>query len=252
MFIREKRITCNNYIEIDIIPRPHEVRSRGKRSKKKRISRPEQQNLNAKNARRYLLQLTQGNFTEEDIFFTATYKEKYLPSTVEEASKNIDNFFKRVRYHRKKRGLPPLKYISIIEQRAGGRLHHHIIINGGLDRDFIESLWSVGRGKNKESLGIVNTKRLQTDANGLEALGTYLAKDPKGRKRWTSSQNLVRPEIVKNDWKYSKKKVREVGLSNDGGAEFFRKRYPNIRITGIDVKYFDDTGWHLYARGWKT
>ncbi len=55
------------------------------------------------------------------------------------------NYIRRIQRLRKKRGLPPLKYIAVTERgKKGGRYHHHITINGGIDRDELESLWGLG------------------------------------------------------------------------------------------------------------
>ena len=60
------------------------------------------------------------------------------------------------------RGLPPLKYIVVTERgKKGGRIHHHITVNGGIDRDELESLWG---------LGYANSRRLQFTENGLAGL----------------------------------------------------------------------------------
>lgn len=64
VFIREKKIDCAKYREVDIIPRTEaaERASRGKRGKKRKVNAPKQKDLNDKNAKRYLVQLGNGNF----------------------------------------------------------------------------------------------------------------------------------------------------------------------------------------------
>ena len=59
VFIREKKIDCAEYREVDIIPRTEaaEQASRGKRGKKRKVNAPKQKDLNDKNAKRYLVQL---------------------------------------------------------------------------------------------------------------------------------------------------------------------------------------------------
>ena len=63
VFIREKKIDCAEYREVDIIPRTEaaEQASRGKRGKKRKVNAPKQKDLNDKNAKRYLVQLGNGN-----------------------------------------------------------------------------------------------------------------------------------------------------------------------------------------------
>lgn len=65
-----------------------------------------------------------------------------------------------------------------------------------MDRDKVEELW----GK-----GIANTSRMQANELGFEELANYLLKDPRGKKRWSQSKNIVIPVPVINDYKYSNK-----------------------------------------------
>ena len=69
------------------------------------------------------------------------------------------------------------------------RIHHHIIMNGGLDRDVVEDLWRKRRRKGQkkgDKIGFCNADRLQADENGIAALCTYLVKQGCGKKweRW--------------------------------------------------------------------
>ena len=91
MFIREKKTDCADYREVDIIPRTEEadMASRGKRGKKRKAQRPKQNALNDKNAKRYLVQLANGNFHAGDLHTTLTYSAENLPGTVEEAEKTV-------------------------------------------------------------------------------------------------------------------------------------------------------------------
>lgn len=201
-FIREKKIYCGDkYLEVDIIPKTKDKRmQRGKRSKKKQLSAPKQKRLNDKNATRYFVQLFNSNFDLGDLHITATYSKHELPDTLEDAGREVRNYIKRIDYRRKKEGLSPLKYILVTEGRTeknGGkpvRIHHHIIINKGLDRDTVESLWCRRRRKGEKEgkrIGFVNADRLQPNEFGLEAVARYLSKDPQGKKRWTGSHNQI-------------------------------------------------------------
>jgi len=62
-------------MEVDIYPYTkdqQEMNRRGKRARKQKESAPKQRNLNDKNARRYLTQLANTNFTQDDLHITAT------------------------------------------------------------------------------------------------------------------------------------------------------------------------------------
>ena len=232
MFYREKKIDCGSYREADIIPRTDSAEKavKGRRGKSKKVSEPKQKDLNEKNSKRYLVQLGNGNFGAGDLHVTFTYSEKYLPRTEAEAERRIGNYLSRIAYRRKKLGLPPLKYILVTEygyakddpDHTGSpvRIHHHVIMNAGLDRDEVEMMWTAERinwrkydadhsyGDTVERIGYVNADRIQTNENGIEALCKYVMKNPRGKKRWSSSRNLIRPvERPPADGKYSKKKV---------------------------------------------
>ena len=144
-FMREKVIHCGkDYLSPEIFPYTgtQQQAVKGKRGKKKKVSEPKQKNLNDKRAKRYFIQLANANFGEGDLAVHLTYAPEFLPDSYEEAIKIVINFLRRVAYLRKKRGLPPLKYLLITQMgRNGKRIHHHILMNGGLDRDEVESLW---------------------------------------------------------------------------------------------------------------
>lgn len=254
-FMREKRTYCGEkYCEVDIIPRTifQEKIVKGKRAKRKRESAPKQKNLNDKNCKRYVTQLINGNFDNGDLHVTCTYKDDFLPETIDEAEREITNFLRRVSHKRKKEKLESLKYILVTEYSLNDldkvtRVHHHLIINKGLSRDEIETLWS----KKKKSLGYVNADRLQTNENGLEAISKYLTKGKvkKGKKKWSSSRNLKRPESIKNDYKYSKRKIEKLIKEND--ITFWEKQYPGYKVTRVQAEYNDFFGWSVYLKMWK-
>ena len=79
-------------------------------------------------------------------------------------------------------------------------------MNGGIDRDEVEMMWTADRinwrayernpegyADTVERLGWCNADRLQPNENGIEALCNYVTKNPNGKKRWSSSRNLIRP-----------------------------------------------------------
>lgn len=255
LFYREKKIDTGPYREVDIIPRTSEAETaarKGTRSKKEKVSRPQQSSLNEKNSKRYLLQLANGNFGQGDLHVTCTYSNEFLPKTVKAAEKEITNYLRRISYRRKKKGLEPLKYILVTEYKLSDegftkRIHHHVIMNAGLSRDEVESLWS----KRKKSIGFVNADRIQTNENGLEALTRYLTKDPQGRKRWSSSRNLIRPVQRTNDYKYRISKIEKLAQEREQSWQFFDEKYPEFEITAVEPVFFEDTGWHIYLRMWQ-
>ena len=264
-FIREKKIYCGkSYREVDIFQYTDAQyrATRRTRSKKVRESEPKQKNLNDINARRYFIQLGNLNFGDDPdaLHVSATYSPKYLPATVEDAEREATNYLRRISYRREKEGLPPLKYLLITSYTTKRnsdtpvRIHHHIVMNGGLDRDTVEELWRKRKRKGQKKgdrIGFCNADRLQADENGIAALCVYLVKQSGGKKRWTSSQNLERPTSRTNDGKYNRRQI-EKWAREPPGREFWEKKYPGWTLTdedyGIEYKYNDFTGWSIYLK----
>lgn len=255
-YIREKKIYCGeNYLEVDIISRIENKIKPGKRSKKEKVSAPKQKRLNDKNARRYFTQLINSNFDKKDIHITLTYNDKHLPKSLEDANREATNFIRRISYRRKKRNLHPLKYILVTEhgkniKEKKVRIHHHLIVNNGLSRDEIEDLWRRPRKKGQkkgDKLGYVNADRLQPNEYGLKDLSGYLIKNPSGQKRWSSSQNLIKPWSRTNDHKYTKRQIEKI-IKEDPKREYWEKKYPGWILTEINPVYTLFTGWSIYLK----
>ena len=261
-FIREKKIFCSDtYMEVDIYPYTDIERKKGKRSKKKKESEPKQKNLNDKNAKRYLIQKIHANFKDNDLYITLTYTNSSLPENIQEGEKNIQNYIRRLKRARKKAGLDELKYIAVTEHSEDEdtgkivRIHHHLIINSGLNRDEVEELWRKKRTKGEsqgKKIGFVNANRIQEDENtGLTSLAKYLSKDPRGKKRWTCSKNLVNPTSRTNDYKYTRKKIISLA-TNHVDISYWERKYPGWtikdKIGGYEAVYNDFTGWSIYLK----
>ena len=134
------------------------------------------------------------------------------------------------------------------------RIHHHIIMNGGLDRDVVEDLWRKRRRKGQkkgDKIGFCNADRLQADENGIAALCTYLVKQGCGKKRWNSSHNLERPYSRTNDGKYNRRQIQKWAKEHPP-REFWEKKYPGWTLTdddyGVQYEYNDFTGWAVYLK----
>lgn len=239
MPIREKRIYSGDILEIEIYP-ISDIEKRKSRKEKRKESTKSQKNLNEKNATKKITRSINVNFTEDDYVAHMTYDKKHLPLTVEDARNDVKKYIRRLRYHYKKDNLPSPKYIAVIEEpekgKKKGRLHHHLIISGGLPRDKIEELWGKGR---------CNVDRLQPDEFGYEGLARYISKDPKGKKRWIPSRNLEQPKIEINDSKYTKRKVEKIA-NNPEDRYYFEKQYPGYIFNQCEVQLNEiNGGWYL-------
>ena len=271
-FVREKRIYCGEeYLEVDIV---HVTNLPEAGREKKERSRLQQKNLNDKRSKRRFVQIANTNFGEGDLHISATYNEKHLPVTLEEAERNVHNYLDRVKRKMKKETGQDLKYMLVTEYTPEGgegqqegmedkslkavRIHHHIIINGGLSRDDLELMWSKTRinwkkakdpeyRKDVDYLGFVNCDRLQPNENGIEGLVNYINKRKKGCKKWSTSMNLKKPKVKKNDSKYSYRKLCTLAKTPED-KEYWRKMYRGYEPTAIDFQYSEYTGWNIYLK----
>lgn len=280
--IREKIIRCERrgkkarYIEVDIGPEYDPFPKRNSRERTGKISEPKQKLLNDKNAIRYLYQLIKANFNENDLRLDLTYKNKYLPKSEKDAVTAIRNYLQRVDRQRAKAGLSKAKYIVITEYgKKHRRIHHHVLISGGLDRDMMESLWCdrKRRGKDeRESLGYANCDRLQFESEGIKGLMIYITKDmkpdiaegqmtiedltktqTKGKRRWMQSQGLIKPWYsIPQRRRYTKRKLEQlvkVPADSEYIRSYFRSKYPGYELDSCRYEYNEFVGeWSIYIQ----
>ena len=255
-FVREQRHVCgDNYMEIDLYPISEREKGASLSAKRRQASSRIQQNLNARNARRYFIQLLNANFTESDIHWTGTYDDAHLPDSIEQADHDLELFLRRVRSQSRKRGLPAPRFIAVTEWREEGdglpavRVHHHVVLSCGLSRDELERLWY--RGKDKERLGITNADRLQFDRESLERLANYLTKYTNRKRRWRQSRGLEKPQRPRpNDGKYTRRQLERLVTSGTVfDSEFWRRKYQGWEINDITPIQNDVTKeWSIYLK----
>lgn len=206
----------------------------GRLRQEKRNQTPEKvYKLNMERSERHFVLLTCGNFTAEDIHLTLTYKGE--TPDYGRARKDIRNFLDRVKRRREKMGLPELKYAGAIEGSADGsreRIHAHIVMSGGIDREELEKLWAKGWA---------NADRLRPDENGLEAVARYIVKQSRSgkekfKKRWFASRNLKQPKTRTSDTKVSNAKVKKIARDMLNEARAIMERvYPGYEFVKCNV-----------------
>ncbi|MEE0776536.1 MAG: hypothetical protein U0M15_05720 [Bacillota bacterium] len=265
---------------MDIIPysAKRSAAVKKKRAKRQTESSPVQKNLNEKHAAAYFRRTAILNFGEGDHLISLDYNNRHLPESYEAADRNLKNYLRRLAYHRKRKGLPPLKYMAVTEGNAPAgdgegepprppRIHHHIFVNGGLDRDEMEDLWRRPRRKGQkqgDKIGRTNTINLQPSQyeNGLcGILADYIMKESRkrraGKHSYICSHNLKRPRYKLNDDRYSRRKIEQLAtLSTEEQIAFFEKRYPGWRVVttkkepefGCRFEQNEFTGYHVYLR----
>ena len=189
--------------------------------------------VNDRNAKKRFQRLAECNFRAgQDYALSLTYEGK-APDDWESCNRDLRNYINRVNRARKKLGLEKARYIGVIEKGELGRLHHHLLIEGGLDRDIMEQLW----GK-----GIANCDRIQQSKGGLAALTVYFvkrfsAKRAKGRHRYIYSRNLRKPKVTESKTRISRRQAERIREDADlEGAQIIRRKYPDKVIEEINVK----------------
>ena len=211
---REKMYICGDYVEVDIFPVFSKQRSRAKKMKP---TSEVQARLNQRNAERKLIRLLNANFTKDDIRLDLTYNDDNLPLTPEDAQKEMQNFFRRIKRYRKRLGLPELKYVAVTEiGKETARLHHHIVMSGGVPINDLAEIW----GK-----GYTTVKPLQFDKFGIVGIAVYLVKNPILGKRWNASRNLVKPTEAERTGRLSARKIEKMCSCENTLAEELERIY---------------------------
>lgn len=240
-----KRIDAGDQVELEIYPefvKREDIPAAGRRPG---YNAQAQRNLKDKNARKNCERLINTNFTSQDIWATLVYTDRNLPGSMEEALENMQKYIKRINYRRKKLGLPPAKYVYVTEwsedENHKIRCHHHIVMDGQLSMDEVESTWKLGRRN--------QTRRLDYDENGLSGLAHYITKDPKGKKRWCASKNLKKPEERKNHQTFSHNKAKKMAENYEDAAEMIRAVTPGCWLKSIERRINEFNGLpYIYAK----
>lgn len=249
-----KEIKSGDQFEVEMYPQFKHMSEVPKEGQKNVKDNQAQNNLNDKNARKFVERKINANFGDGDIWMTLTYDNKHLPldGDMDAANKDMVNYIGRINYQRKKRGLPNAKWIYVTEydKNAEIRWHHHIIMDGALDMDIVEQCWKKGRRN--------EVRRLQKDDNGLSGLANYIVKQKdrlKSEKRWHCSKGLLNPDIKVVHSKQPEKgkgSYKPIGKYVDGMVknqntirEVLAKWYPEYDFTNAQV-YYNDFNYMFY------
>lgn len=274
---REKIYSCGDYLEVQVFP----VFNRGNTRRRGR-SKPTsemQARLNQKNAERALIRLLNANFTEKDISLTLTFRDECLPEEYDEAVRLVKNFLRRLKRLRTKLDLDEMRYIVI---PGPGRFHFHIPMSGGIDIKELQALWPYG---------YANAIYFELDENGLEGHARYIAKQfeedqfggedlfsmlgideetgeveenselemrneklkrAKGKRRYSCSRNIIRPEAEEKDGRISAAKVEELATFDNNSKEVFEKMYPGYAFSYCRPYYNEENGgYYLEVKMYK-
>ena len=238
-FVRETAYVCGNYMDADIYP---VFQQPGVRRSRSRPTSAIQERLNQRNAERKFARLANLNFGKGDYALHLTYAEQ--PESADSAVRLVRNYIRRINRRRKKAGLEPCRYLLTTEHgKKSGRVHHHLIISGGLSRDEMEEIWGRGRA---------NCLRLQFDSeSGITGLSRYITKERAMYKRWSGSRNLIQPEPQQRDGAMSLDELDELGEAAEAGLGYneIERLYPGWRCVELSGEHNDvNRGWYVRAR----
>ena len=227
---RVKRIQAGDTLEIEAFPIWDTAASATEARKQSEKHREAVRAVNLRNTQKNLRRLMNANFGRGDILLTLTYTPSQQPGSEQDAQKDIRNYLRRLRNRRKKLGLPELKYIYITETTHGAmgtRYHHHLIVNGGIDRDEIEGIWAKG---------IANSRAAQPDAFALSGWAHYMSKQKINQEKaytrgYAHSKNLKQPKVTYADHKISRRAMQQISQDmQTRGAEILEKLYPGYQM----------------------
>ena len=232
MGYRTRTIKAGPRLEVEIYPIFGRESAGRARAAKQNITREAVQRNNEERSRRKLIRLIDANFDERDLHMTLTYMG--TPPKYDQAMADVKNFLRTVKRKREKRGMDPLKYIYTIEGNEDGkkeRIHVHMVISGGIDRQELEEIWGHG---------YANADHLQPNENGLEALARYITKQQKNRRKWARSRNLKKPKQRTSDTKVSNARVRRIAVDFPNSAkEIMEKLFPGYTHTQTIMRFSD-------------
>lgn len=224
-----KTISAGNMFEVELYPIFN--KKDFQEFKVKRKSKKAQKNLNDRNSRKQFIRLINSNFTKDDYIMHLTYSNENLPPSIEDAEREVYKLIRKINYRRKKKKLQNAKYIYVTEYdpQKKIRVHHHLIIEGGIDRKVMKDLWTNGTR--------IKVEELEPDEYELSGLANYLSKDPKGKKRWKSSKGLKKPKERKSYTSFSKKKIRNMVADDTNVSVYMNSNYKSKTYLDHEIRY---------------
>lgn len=212
--------------------------------------RKAQAKLNKRKAEEKLTRLLDENFQRSDLSVTLKYHDGKNPEDEKQALKDVQNYIRRIKSLRNKRGLDPIRYIYVIEGTNGARgrrFHAHVVMSGdGITMDEAEKKWT-DHVEGHTNMGKVMPGTDERRPN-LASLAHYLLDDTKAertivrdgknpqrramKRMWNCSKNLRDPDdyATTADKKISVRKVQKIAetMKDTEQAEaIFARLYPD-------------------------
>ena len=210
-FVRQRIWRLGRHVEVDVYP---VFQAPGQRMKRCRPTREAQRLINQRDAANKARRLILANFSdpgsmEVDLTFGR-------PALEAEATETLKKYIRALRMAYAGNGAV-LRYMYAKEQgRRGGKWHVHLMLSPGITRERAEELWTEG---------FANSRRLRIDETGLAGLAEYVLKEgkkrkpeDKGKRRWSCSRNLIRPEPEVTDGEVTVSEVWDLADAIERGA----------------------------------
>ena len=143
-------------------------------------------------SRRKHTRLVNSNFTHNSLYSTLTLSNQFEVHTFEEAEKIRKNFMKRI-----KRKFPDARMMIYMGRgKSTHRIHFHML-SDGVPEEAIRQKWNLGNIIRIDHLKEHNYYDGIDCGEDYTGLANYLFdhwRPEKGRKRWSATQNLIKPE----------------------------------------------------------
>ena len=83
-----------------------------------------------------------------------------------------------INYQRKKRGLPNAKYVYVTAYNPDAeiRWHHHIVMDGALDMETVESCWKQSSLDNAYEISVDESNLVKENTKAAEAIKSWFSK----------------------------------------------------------------------------
>lgn len=251
---RTSVVTAGKTREIDVYPIWDNRKTAAAARRERAKHREAQKRVDRRNAQKKLRRLINANFGPGDILITNTYAPGTDPADEHAAQRQMQNYIRRIKRLRARRGLPEMKYVYVTEvthsEARGTRYHHHMIMSGGITREEAESLWKLGHS---------NSRTARVDRDWLGGFAHYMTKnketqDKAIRRGWCCSKNLREPVRTHADHKISIRKAERIARQmEDEGRKILEKQNPGYTLTEITVRHSQYApGVYIYARMIKT
>lgn len=143
-------------------------------------------------SRRKHTRLVNSNFTHNSLYSTLTLSNRFEVHTFEEAEKIRKNFMKRI-----KRKFPDARMMIYMGRgKSTHRIHFHML-SDGVPEEAIRQKWNLGNIIRIDHLKEHNYYDGIDCGEDYTGLANYLFDHwtpEQGRKRWSATQNLIKPE----------------------------------------------------------